>query len=171
MSKRTSARVLAVLTCCPPGPPLAEKRHSSSSIRTTQVGDTRRTAAPTSSIPSIEAETLSGLVGAQLPDQAVDDVDQRRPALQPTALAEVARPVVQDPAGVVELLLTVQPAGHRRQLLDEIDDRSPQGGQGALLVDDDVGVDAVAGGPPLVLPHDPRLRAGQRVAPVDERVH
>src|SRR5437660_1435171 len=82
-----------------------------------------------------------------------------------------ARPVIQDPSGMVEFLLAAQPAGHRCQLLDEIGDRPPQGRQGPLLVDDDLGLDAVPGGPPLVLPHDPRLRAGQSVAPVDERIH
>jgi hypothetical protein len=87
---------LAVLTCCPPGPPLAENRHSSSSIRMTQVGVTRRTAGlPARS--SSTATTLSGLVGAQLLDEAVYDVGEGGARLHPAALAQVARAVLENP--------------------------------------------------------------------------
>ncbi len=41
-SKDTSARVLALLACCPPGPPLVVKRHSSSSAGMTRLRVTRR---------------------------------------------------------------------------------------------------------------------------------
>jgi small subunit ribosomal protein S15 len=41
MSKRTSARVFAVLACWPPGPPEEVKRHSSSSNGMRQVRETR----------------------------------------------------------------------------------------------------------------------------------
>jgi hypothetical protein len=48
MSKRTSARVLAVLACWPPGPELRLKRHASSLAGIDKLRDTRR--APRSSV-------------------------------------------------------------------------------------------------------------------------
>ena len=42
-SKRTSARVLDVLACCPPGPPLAVKNQVSSSRGIEQLRETRKT--------------------------------------------------------------------------------------------------------------------------------
>src|SRR5687768_14994956 len=151
MSKRTSARVLDVFTCCPPGPPLAENRQSSSSIRTTQVGVTRRKAGPPARSSSITPK-LSGPVGAQLLDQPVDDVLQRRAGLHPAALAEITRPVIEDLQRIQQLPFAPRPPGHRRELLDELFDRRPHGVEAPPLVDDQFGVDAVAGGPPLVLP-------------------
>src|SRR4029453_17534213 len=59
-----------------------------------------------------------------------------------------------------------KPPGDRRQPVDELLDRLPDRLEPALVVEDDLGVDPVPGGPPLVLADDPAPRDRQRVAPV-----
>ena len=93
---------------------------------------------------------------AHLGEQAVDD----RPQVAAVRRGDRPLPLVggadgEDPLDVGELGLAAEPLRRRREVLDEVQDRLPDRPDGALLVDDDVGVEAVAGGPPLVLPQHP----------------
>ena len=64
--------------------------------------------------------------------------------------------------------------GERAQVVDQLRDRLAQRAGGAVLVDDQLGVEPVPGRAPLVLPHHPALRTRQPVAAVElgvELVH
>ena len=66
--------------------------------------------------------------------------------------------------------LAPEPVGGRRQLLDEVADGVADARQRTTFVGDDLGVDAMACRPPLVLTYDPAPRHGERVPAVIERV-
>ena len=61
---------------------------------------------------------------------------------------------------VLQLLQTTQAVADGAQLLHQQPDGVGQADQLAGVAVDDLGVDAVAGGPPLVLPDDPSLGRG-----------
>jgi hypothetical protein len=82
MSKTSSTLVLAVLACCPPGPPLALKRHSSSAAGMTRWRrPTRRPSGARGNLGQ-EAGAVSVLMNARPPSMAA--FPRRRPSSAPT---------------------------------------------------------------------------------------
>src|SRR3954468_9148536 len=83
------------------------------------------------------------------------------------ALPMVGRPPIEDGCHPGQFPLAVEPSRDGHQLVDEILDRPAEGYHGALVVDDDLRVEAVPRRSPLVLAYYPALGCGQRVALVE----
>src|SRR4029453_6497394 len=102
--------------------------------------------------------------GAGHLDQSVNDAGCGAPRGNTLTLADVTPTTLHDRERVAQLVAAAKPAGDRRQLVDELLDRLPGGRERPLVVEDDLGVEPVPGGPPLVLADDPAPRDRQRVA-------
>src|SRR5699024_7621971 len=115
-----------------------------------------------------------GSVALEFAGQHVHDVHERTTFGDHRTLPFVGGALVQGLGDQVQVLGAAQPGRHRPQFENQLVQVVSERNCGSVCVRDDMSVESVASGPPLVVLHHPGRRAGQTVPAVElviEQLH